>query len=83
MNERYTLAENQPKILILPINERARKGEFPDSQIFGITDDLPIILDLFGKEGLVVPDNDFVGQLRGCFVKLLAKCVTDVPLYLH
>lgn len=79
----FDIPQASPKVALLPINDMAKSKEFKDSEIFGITDDLLIVLELFRKEGLSVPDNDFVGQLRGRFIKLFAESVTNVPLYFH
>lgn len=83
MKEDIISPEITKPITMIPINQRAESGNFDQSEIFGITDDLPIILALFRKEGLQTPDNNFVALLRDGFIKTLRTYVQEPPLFLH
>jgi hypothetical protein len=73
----------KPEQILTPVNTRAWEQNFKDEEIFGVTNDLPIVLNLFRKEGLTIPDRNFQSQLRGDVTTLLAKNVSVPPLYLH
>lgn len=71
------------EILVTPINARAREGNSTDSEIFGVTDDIAIVLNLFRKEGLAVPSPSCIANMRGESTALLGQFITVSPLFLH
>lgn len=83
MNEKLCPEIVKSEIPVTPINAKAREGNFSNSEIFGITDDLAIVLNLLRKEGLVVPSSRCITNLRGEFTALLGQFIIASPLYLH
>ena len=82
MTERYRV-ELTNNIEMLPLNTRAKEGKFSDDEIFGLTDDVPIILDLLRKEGFALPAIEAVNAVRGEYQRVLGCSIINPPLYLH
>jgi hypothetical protein len=83
MTEKLRTPEINTENIAIPINQRAKEGIFNDSEIFGITDDLPIVLNLLRTQGIQIPSSGALNELRGELTIYLGIKIVQPPLYLH
>lgn len=83
MTESFRSSEVNTLNISIPINRKAKEGNFEDSEIFGITDDLSIVLNLLGIQGIQIPPGETFNSLRGELIAYIGKNINQHPLYLH
>lgn len=79
MNELLTPTQ---KALFEPITQKATEGNFQDSEVVGITFDLPIITAMLKKAHIAIPDDTFLQNVKTELAGLLANTLPDAPCFM-